>query len=215
MDDGHSEIPGVDVFVPRGRRSAPIIVFVENLRAGKESDDGVAAADFFHALAVAVVGVRARAAAVADRNDVIFGVVNERVDAVVSHVAAGILTLGNKFEGEKIAGRKAGAVDSECCVQDLRKNLRTRTAEGAVRMRRTCEDLRFTEKVRRAEDEGREPNAEARNAQRSEKGRRGELLERGGRRGVEENIGDFTTDIYSMSSQMLVTIRIGAEVDEF
>ena len=31
--------------------------------------------------------------------------------------------------------------------------------------------------------------------------------------GVEENMGDFTTNIYSVSSQMLVTIRIDSEAD--
>ena len=80
-------------------------------------------------------------------------------------------------------------------------------ADGKVTSSKDC--------MLRTEDGGREPNAEARNAQGPEKGVRRELLGRGERREVEENMGDFTTDIYSVSSQMLVTIRIDAEVGGF
>ena len=80
-------------------------------------------------------------------------------------------------------------------------------ADGKLTRSKVC--------VLRTEDEARELSAKARNTKPPEKGMPMELLGRGGRREVEENIGDFTTDIYSVSSQMLVTIRIDAEVGGF
>src|SRR2546425_3660645 len=84
----------VDVFA-RGRGDGRAVeVLGDDLASRKDVNGGGAARGFLHAQVVAVVGIRARGARLGVADHAVLGVVYQRVQAVVGHVAGGVVGVG-------------------------------------------------------------------------------------------------------------------------
>src|SRR5205085_7553067 len=94
IDLGEQGRAAVDILAGRRADGCAVVVLGDDFGAGENVNGGRAAGDLFHAQTVAVVGICAGGAAVVGADGAVFRVIDERIRAIVGHIAAEVVRIG-------------------------------------------------------------------------------------------------------------------------